>query len=76
MKVFTLVIDTKGEVKLTGDLELVQAKQIIESILLQQISQQGYNKGQAEERNKIRQGFKSRRNQCQKKEQNYAKCKP
>ena len=63
MKVFTLVIDTNGEVKLTGDLELTQVKQIIESILLQQISQQAYNKGQAEERNKIRQGFKSRRNQ-------------
>jgi len=64
MKIFTLCISNEGEVKLTGDLELVQAKQIIESILLQQISQQGYNKGQAEERNKIRQGFKSRRNQA------------
>ena len=64
MKIFTLCLSNEGEVKLTGDLELVQAKQIIESILLQQ----AYNKGQAEERNKIRQGFKSRRNQCQKKE--------
>ena len=44
MKIFSIAIDDKGEVKLTGDLELVQAKQIIESILLQQISQQGYNK--------------------------------
>ena len=57
MKIFTLCLSNEGEVKLTGDLELTQVKQIIESILLQQ----GYNKGQAEERNKIRQGFKSRR---------------
>ena len=61
MKILTIAIDDKGEVKIAGDLELTQAKQIIESILLQQISQQAYNKGQAEERNKIRQGFKSRR---------------
>ena len=66
MKILTIAINDKGEVKFTGDLEFAQAKQIIEAILLQQISQQGYNKGQAEERNKIRQGFKSRRNQCQK----------
>jgi len=64
MKIFALAIAENGEVKLTGDLELVQVKQLIESVLLQQISQQGYNKGQAEERNKIRQGFKSRRNKC------------
>ena len=76
MKIFTLCLSNEGEVKIAGDLELVQAKQIIESILWQQISQQGYNKGQAEERNKIRQGFKSRRNQCQKKEVKDAKCKP
>ena len=66
MKIFSIAIGENGEIKIAGDLELAQAKQIIESILLQQISQQGYNKGQAEERNKIRQGFKSRRNQCQK----------
>ena len=66
MKIFSLAITDNGEIKIAGDLELTQVKQIIESILLQQISQQGYNKGQAEERNKIRQGFKSRRNQCQK----------
>jgi len=63
MKIFSIVVGDKGEVKLAGDLELVQVKQVVESILLQQISQQWYNKGQAEERNKIRQGFKSRRNQ-------------
>ena len=63
MKIFSLAITDNGEIKIAGDLELTQVKQSIESILLQQISQQGYNKGQAEERNKIRQGFKSRRNQ-------------
>jgi len=63
VKIFSLAITDNGEIKIAGDLELTQVKQIIESILLQQISQQGYNKGQAEERNKIRQGFKSRRNQ-------------
>jgi len=61
VKIFSLAITDNGEIKIAGDLELTQVKQIIESILLQQISQQGYNKGQAEERNKIRQGFKSRR---------------
>ena len=63
MKIFTLCLSGEGEVRITGDLELAQVKQIIESILFQQAFQQGYNKGQAEERNKIRQGFKSRRNQ-------------
>ena len=63
MKIFSIAIADNGEVKIAGDLELAQAKQLIEAILLQQISQQEYNKGQAEERNKIRQGFKSRRNQ-------------
>ena len=48
MKVFTLVIDTNGEVKLTGDLELAQAKQLIEAILLQQAFQQGMIKGKEE----------------------------
>ena len=61
MKIFSIAIADNGEVKIVGDLELAQAKQIIESILWQQAFQQGYNKGQAEERNKIRQGFKSRR---------------
>ena len=64
MKLFSLAVGENGEIKIAGDLELVQVKQLIESVLLQQISQQGYNKGQAEERNKIRQGFKSRRNKC------------
>ena len=50
MKVFTLVIDTNGEVKLTGDLELTQAKQIIESILLQQMFQQGIIKGKEQDK--------------------------
>ena len=45
MKIFTLCLSNEGEVKLTGDLELVQAKQIIESILLQQAFQQGIIKG-------------------------------
>ena len=66
MKIFSIAVGNDGEVKIAGDLEFAQAKQLIEAILLQQISQQGYNKGQAEERNKIRQGFKNRRNQCQK----------
>ena len=48
MKLFSLAIDTNGEVKFTGDLELVQVKQIIESILLQQAFQQGIIKGKEE----------------------------
>ena len=48
MKIFTLCLSNEGEVKLTGDLELVQAKQIIESILLQQAFQQGIIKGKEE----------------------------
>ena len=48
MKIFTLCLSNDGEVKLTGDLELAQAKQIIESILLQQAFQQGIIKGKEE----------------------------
>ena len=48
MKIFTLCLSNEGEVKLTGDLELVQVKQIIESILLQQMFQQGIIKGKEE----------------------------
>ena len=48
MKIFTLCLSNEGEVKLTGDLELVQVKQIIESILWQQAFQQGIIKGKEE----------------------------
>ena len=48
MKIFTLCLSNEGEVKLTGDLQLVQVKQIIESILLQQAFQQGMIKGKEE----------------------------
>ena len=48
MKILTIAIDDKGEVKFTGDLEFAQAKQIIESILLQQAFQQGIIKGKEE----------------------------
>ena len=48
MKIFTLCLSNEGEVKLMGDLELAQAKQIIESILLQQAFQQGKIKGKEE----------------------------
>ena len=48
MKIFTLCLSNEGEVKLTGDLELAQAKQLIESILLQQAFQQGIIKGKEE----------------------------
>jgi len=48
MKIFTLCLSNEGEVKLTGDLELVLVKQIIESILLQQAFQQGMIKGKEE----------------------------
>ena len=48
MKIFSIAIGDNGEVKLTGDLELTQAKQIIESILLQQAFQQGIIKGKEE----------------------------
>ena len=48
MKILTIAIDDKGEVKFTGDLEFAQAKQIIEAILLQQAFQQGIIKGKEE----------------------------
>ena len=50
MKIFTLCLSNEGEVKLTGDLELTQAKQIIESILLQQAFQQGMIKGKEQDK--------------------------
>ena len=48
MKIFSIAITDNGEVKIAGDLELAQAKQIIESILLQQAFQQGMIKGKEE----------------------------
>ena len=52
MKIFTLCLSNNGEIKLAGDLELAQAKQIIESILLQQAFQQGMIKGKKEIKDK------------------------
>ena len=52
MKILTIAIDDKGEVKFTGDLEFAQAKQIIEAILLQQAFQQGIIKGKEEIKDK------------------------
>ena len=46
MKILSIAIDDKGEVKFAGDLEFAQAKQIIESILWQQAFQQGIIEGQ------------------------------
>ena len=48
MKIFSIAVGNDGEVKIAGDLELAQAKQIIESILLQQAFQQGMIKGKEE----------------------------
>jgi len=48
MKIFSIAITDNGEVKIAGDLELAQVKQIIESILLQQMFQQGIIKGKEE----------------------------
>ena len=48
MKIFTLCLSNEGEVKIAGDLELAQAKQLIEAILLQQAFQQGIIKGKEE----------------------------
>ena len=50
MKIFTLCLSNEGEVKLTGDLELAQAKQLIEAILLQQAFQQGMIKGKEQDK--------------------------
>ena len=52
MKIFTLCLSNDGEVKLAGDLELTQVKQIIQSILLQQAFQQGIIKGKEEIKDK------------------------
>ena len=52
MKIFSIAITDNGEVKIAGDLELAQVKQIIESILLQQAFQQGIIKGKEEIKNK------------------------
>jgi len=46
MKIFTLCLSNEGEVKIAGDLELAQAKQLIEAILLQQAFQKGVIEGQ------------------------------
>ena len=46
MKIFTLCLSNEGEVKIAGDLELAQAKQLIEAILIQQAYQKGIIEGQ------------------------------
>ena len=46
MKLFSLAITDNGEVKIAGDLELAQAKQLIEAILIQQAYQKGIIEGQ------------------------------
>ena len=48
MKIFSIAIGENGEIKIAGDLELAQAKQIIESVLLQQAYQNGVIEGQKE----------------------------
>ena len=48
MKIFSLAITDNGEIKIAGDLDLIQVKQIIEAILLQQAFQQGKIKGKEE----------------------------
>ena len=48
MKIFSLAITDNGEIKIAGDLDLIQVKQIIEAILLQQAFQQGIIKGKEE----------------------------
>jgi len=46
VKLFSLAITDNGEVKIAGDLELAQAKQLIEAILLQQAFQKGIIEGE------------------------------
>ena len=52
MKIFSLAITDNGEIKIAGDLDLIQVKQIIEAILLQQAFQQGMIKGKEEIKDK------------------------
>ena len=48
MKIFSIAVGENGEIKIAGDLELAQAKQIIESVLIQQAYQNGVIEGQKE----------------------------
>jgi len=54
MKVFTLGIANNREVHISGDLNLPEARQIIDAIL----QQQAFNQGRQAEKQKIRQGYK------------------
>ena len=55
MKLFTLVIDDKGKIGLSGDLSLQDARAIIDAIIHEQSIQQG----RQSERQRIRKGFKA-----------------
>ena len=60
MKIFSIAVGENGEIKIAGDLELAQAKQIIESVLIQQAFQQGIIGGQKEvkDTSKSQEGFR------------------
>lgn len=58
MKLFTLAVGNDGEIKFSGD-SPQEAKQFIEMIL----QQQAFQAGMEAEKQKIRQGFKAKRNE-------------
>ncbi len=58
MKVFTLAIGNNGEIKLAGDMTLQEVQKVIEGILYQQ----AFEQGRQAQKQKIRKGYKERRN--------------
>lgn len=44
MKIFSIAVGENGEIKMAGDLELTQVKQLIEAILIQQAFEEGRKK--------------------------------
>ncbi len=57
MKLFTLAINDNGEIKLSSDMSLQEARNILDMMIMQTALEQG----RQEERKRIRQGFKKRR---------------
>lgn len=57
MRIFTLAIDERNSINITGDLTPQEAKQIIEAVIYQQALEQG----RQAQKQRIRQGYKAKR---------------
>jgi len=63
MRIFTLAVDEKGEVKLSGDIALTEVKAILDNILYRQAYDAGYNN----HKDIVRTGYRRKRDNAKRK---------